>query len=171
MKKLPRWLVRDFILGYFGKKNSDAQRGYRAFVETLIGQEYKSPLREVVSSTILGSVDFIEAIKDKYLSTKKVDPNLPALKELSGKPFADEITEEVESVFGEDPALARGVKIYLCHKHTGKMLKEIGRPFDIGASGVSQTSRRIAMKISQDNKLSKKIRKIENKLNLSRMKT
>ena len=45
------------------------------------------------------------------------------------------------------------------------MLKEIGRQFDIGASGVSQTSRRIAMKISQDNKLSKKIRKIENKLN------
>ena len=47
------------------------------------------------------------------------------------------------------------------------MLKEIGRQFDIGASGVSQTSRRIAMKISQENKLSKKIRKIENKLNLS----
>ena len=124
-----------------------------------------------MSSTILGSVDFIEAIKDKYLSTKKVDPNLPALKELPGKPSADEITEEVESVFGEDQALARGVKIYLCHKHTGKMLKEIGRQFDIGASGVSQTSRRIAMKISQENKRSKKIRKIENKLNLSRMKT
>ena len=51
------------------------------------------------------------------------------------------------------------------------MLKEISRQFDIGASGVSQTSRRIAMKISQDNKLSKKIGKIENKLNLSRMKT
>jgi hypothetical protein len=51
------------------------------------------------------------------------------------------------------------------------MLKEIGRHFDIGASGVSQTSRRIAMKISQDSKLSKKIRKIENKLNLPRMKT
>ena len=104
-------------------------------------------------------------LTDKYLSAKKVDPNLPALKELSGKPSADEITEEVESVFGEDRALARGVKIYLCHKHTGKMLKEIGRQFDIGASGVSQTSRRIAMKISQDSKLSKKIRKIENKLN------
>ena len=51
------------------------------------------------------------------------------------------------------------------------MLKEIGRHFDIGASGVSQTSRRIAMKISQDNKLREKIKKIENKLKLSRMKT
>ena len=51
------------------------------------------------------------------------------------------------------------------------MLKEIGRQFDIVASGVSQTSRRTAMQLSQDNKLSKKIRKVENKLNLSRMKT
>ena len=171
LKKAPEWLVKDFILGYFGRKISDAQRGYRAFVETLIGQEYKNPLKEVVSSTILGSVDFIEAIKDKYLSNKKVDPNLPALKELYRKCSVDEIAEEVESVFGEDRVFARGVKIYLCHRHTGKMLKEIGQHFNIGASGVSQASRRIAMKISQDNKLRKKIRKIENKLNLSRMKT
>ncbi len=67
--------ISDFIFGYFGKKDSDAQRGYRAFVETLIGQKYKSPLKEVMSSTILGSVDFIEAIKDKYLFAKKVVPN------------------------------------------------------------------------------------------------
>jgi putative transposase len=170
MKKLPRWLVSDFILDYFGKNDSDSQREYRAFVETLIGKEYKSPLKEAVSLTILRSSDFIEAIKDKYLSTNKVDPNLPALKELSGKPSADEITEEVESVFIEDRALARGVKIYFCYKHAEKMLKEIGRYFDTGASEVSQTSRRIAMKIRQDNKLSKKIRKIEIKLNLSKIK-
>ena len=171
LKKSPKWMVRNFILGYFGKKISDAQKGYRAFVETLIGQEYKSPLEEVVSSTILGRVDFIETIKDKYLSNKKIDPNLPALKELSGKPSVEEIIEEVDSVFREDRGLARGIKIYLCHRHTGKMLQEIGKYFDIGDSGVSQASRRIAMKLGQDNKLSKKIRKIENKLKLSRMKT
>ena len=127
-------------------------------------------MKDVVSSTILGSVDFIEAIKDRYLSNKKADPNLPALKELFGKPSLEEITEEVESVFGQDRVLARSVKIYLCHRYTGKALKEIGQRFDIGDSGVSQASRRIAMRISQDNKLSKKIRKIEDKL-LSRMKT
>ncbi len=60
----------------------------------------------------------------------------------------------------------KGVKIYLCHKYTGKTLKEIGRHFGIGESGVSQASRRIGVKISQDNKLRKKIRKIEDKLKL-----
>jgi len=55
----------------------------------------------------------------------------------------------------------KGVKIYLCQKYTGKTLKEIGRHFDIGKPGVSQASRWIALKISQDNQLRKKIRKIE----------
>jgi len=77
----------------------------------------------------------------------------------------------VDSVFRENRGLAKGVKIYLCHRHTGKMLKEIGNYFDIGDSGVSQASRRIAMKLGQDNKLSKKIGNIEDKLKLSRMKT
>jgi hypothetical protein len=39
------------------------------------------------------------------------------------------------------------------------------------ASFISQASRCIAMKIGQDNKLREKIRKIENKFKLSRMKT
>lgn len=60
----------------------------------------------------------------------------------------------------------KGVKIYLCQKYTEKMLKEIGRHFDIGEPGVSQASRRIATKISEDNELRKKIRKIEDKLKL-----
>jgi hypothetical protein len=47
----------------------------------------------------------------------------------------------------------KGVKIYLCQKYTGKMLKEIGSHFGIGESGVSQASRWIGIKISQDNKL------------------
>ena len=43
--------------------------------------------------------------------------------------------------------------------------------FTILHPGEPKTSRRIAMKISQDNKLRENIRKIENKLKLSRMKT
>ena len=42
---------------------------------------------------------------------------------------------------------------------TRKTLKEIGSHFGIGQSGVSQASRRIGIKISQDNKLRKKDQK------------
>jgi len=56
--KPPKWLYRDFILGYFGNKVSVAQKGYHNF-ESLLINDYDSPLNEVVGSTLLGSPGFI----------------------------------------------------------------------------------------------------------------
>ncbi|MEA3421497.1 MAG: hypothetical protein U9Q97_07475, partial [Acidobacteriota bacterium] len=81
-KKPPEWLYRDFILGYFGKKVSIAQKEYHKFVTALINRKYDNPLDEVVSSTLLGSPDFIAFIKDEFLSGKKPDKNLPAFKRI-----------------------------------------------------------------------------------------
>ena len=170
-KKPPKWLHRDFILGYFGNKVSIAQKGYRNFVSALVKEKYDSPLDEVVSSTLLGSPEFIAFIKDKYLAGKKPDKGLPALKELVEKASLQDIFDEVESVFGAEPALARNVKMFLCHKYTGTKLKDIGTHFGIGESGVSQASRRVNAKIINDKKLKRKISKIENKLNVLRMKS
>ena len=170
-EKPPEWLNRDFILGYFGNKISAAQKEYRKFVSAKVKKEYGSPLDEVVGSTLLGSPDFIAFIKDKFLSDKKIDKNLPALKKLVKKASIQEIFDEVESVLGNQPALARSVKMFLCQQYTGEKLNDIGAYFGIGESGVSQASRRIREKIGKDKSLKRKIAKIEKKLNLSRMKT
>ena len=55
---------------------------------------------------ILGSSDFIAFIKDRYLSGKKPDKDIPALKELGDKASLKDIFDEVESVLGEQPAAA-----------------------------------------------------------------
>ena len=52
-KKPPGWLYRDFILGYFGKKVSIAQKGYHKFVTAIVNKKYDNPLDEVVNSTLL----------------------------------------------------------------------------------------------------------------------
>jgi REP element-mobilizing transposase RayT len=166
-KKPPKWLHRDFILGCFGKKVSIAQKKYRNFVSTLVNAQYNSPLDEVVSSTLLGSPGFIAFIKDKHLAGKKPDKGLPALNELVEKVSLQDIFDEVESVFGAEPALGRNVKMFLCHRYTGAKLKDISTHFGIGESGVSQASRRVNAKISNDKKLKRKISKIEKKLNVS----
>ena len=170
-EKPPEWLYRDFILGYFGKKTSTAQKAYQKFVNALVNRKYDSPLDEVVSSTLLGSPDFIAFIKDKFLSGKKPDKELPALKELARKVSMQEIFDEVESIFRKEKSLARNVKMYLCQRHTGEKLFDIGIHFGIGASGVCQASRRVARKIEMDKKLKRKINKIEKKIKLSKMKT
>ena len=109
VKKPPEWLYRDFILGYFGGKVSIAQKEYRHFVSTMVNEEYDSPLDEVVSSTLLGSPGFITFIRDKFLSDKKPDKDLPALKELVEKVSMQDIFDKVESVFGKEPVLCRNV--------------------------------------------------------------
>lgn len=170
-EKPPGWLYRDFILGYFAKKVSIAQKQYQQFVNMLSDQEYESPLREVVSSTLLGEPDFIAFIKDRYLTGKKPDKDLPALRELSEKASMPDIFDEVESVFEKEQVLARNIKLYLCQRYTGEKLKDIGSLFGIGESGVSQACRRVAQKIDRDKGLKGKVEKIEKKLKLSRMKT
>ena len=64
-QKARKWLVRDFILNYFGTKYKTAQRQYYNYVNQLVGQEYKNPLDEVAGAVLLGSQDFIKFIKVK----------------------------------------------------------------------------------------------------------
>ncbi|MEA3417739.1 MAG: hypothetical protein U9R02_16615 [Thermodesulfobacteriota bacterium] len=77
-----------------------------------------------------------------------------------------DIFDEVESVFGKEPALGRNVKMFLCRKYTNEKLKSIGAYFRIGVSGVSQACRRVKDKIRKDKKLERKISKIEKKINV-----
>ena len=92
-EKAPNWLQRDFILSYFGDK--------------------------VTASVLLGSQDFIQFIKDTYLTDKKPLRDLPAIRHLGPGITLQEIFDMVESEFGQDPVLARKIKLYLCRKHSG----------------------------------------------------
>lgn len=169
--KAPEWLHRAFVLGYFGEKESIAQKRYQRFVNALVGKEYESPLKDVVSSTLLGNVDFISHIKETFLSDKKPDKDLPALKELAPKASMHDIFNAVDDSLGNDTKLARNVKMYLCQKYTAKKLIDLGRHFGIGESGVSQASRRVSQWMGKDINLRREIEKLETKVKVSRMKT
>jgi len=165
-KDTPEWLFREFILGYFGKRISTCQRKYKDFVHSMIDQNYKSPLSGVTFSVILGSKDYVLEIKDKYLKKKKQNRDLSALRELSDRIDVGQISDEVDTVLRADKKLARQVKIYFCHRYSGKKLKEIGDCFNIGESAVSQTSRRLSDRMKKDRKLRKKIGIVKKKLGL-----
>jgi putative transposase len=106
-KKAPEWLNISFILGYFGKKISDSQKNYRDFVNAFIDQEYESPLEDVVGSTILGGQAFIGFIKDRYLTDKKENKDLPALKVLKKRIMIEEISHEVDKKIKDNEKLCR----------------------------------------------------------------
>ena len=85
---------------------------------------------------------------------------------LPSKKIADLTAENVLNRFKEK-AFARNVKIYLCQRFLCEKLKDIGKHFSIGESGVSQASRRVAQKIDKDKGLKRKSNKIEKKIILS----
>jgi putative transposase len=168
-RKAPVWLQRDFILSYFDNKPTAAMKMYRDFVHTLVDQEHESPLATLPHSVILGSIEFVEEIKDRFLRGKQPDRELPALREITDRPGLDVIKQVVDSVLQSDEKLARQVKLFLCHRYSGKKLREIGNQFAVSESAVTQASRRIRVKQKNDKKLRKIILKIEKKLSLSNM--
>ena len=167
-KKSPDWLHMNFILGYFGKTVSKAQKQYHQFVTMLIDRKYEDPLNDTVASTILGTPDFVDYIKDRYLSGKTTDKDLPALKELSKKVTIPDITNVVDDLFGEDQLLARNLNIYFSQRYTGEKLMDIGNRYGISESAVSHVCRRMANRIKSDTRLRRKVLKIDKTINLSR---
>ena len=165
-KKTPEWLKINFILGYFGKKLSDAQSNYRNFVNAYIGEEYESPLKDVVSSTILGGQEFVSYIKDKYLTKQKENKDLPALRDLNRRVTVDKIFHEVDKKIETNKKLGRKIKIYLSRRHTGDRLDDIGAHFGIGGSGVCKIWKQVSDEIEKDKSLKKIVNKMETALEI-----
>jgi REP element-mobilizing transposase RayT len=165
-KEKPAWLSTDFILGYFGEKHSVAQRNYKDYASSLLEQEYKNPLSDISYSAILGISDFVNEIRDKFFINKKHDRNLPVLKEITNRLSMDAISKGVDSIVEKNDKLARQMKLFLCHRYSGIKLSEIGACFDLGESGVSQTSRHFSEKLKKDEKVRKTTELVKKKLNM-----
>lgn len=78
----------------------------------MIGKEHESPLQQMVASTMLGTPEFVAAIQEQHLGGKSSHRNLPALRQLKGKPTIDQILKLTGSVFNEDEKLAVKVSVY-----------------------------------------------------------
>ena len=148
-KSAPDWLHREEILGHF---DGDEQR-YRRFVED--GQELgvTNPLAGALASTILGGKKLVKEIEALHLTGVIPTRDLPNLRQLRSCWSLDDINALVEKNLNSGKDFARKVSMYLCHRYSGAMLREIGERFDVGASAVSQGSRRMRIKITEDEAL------------------
>lgn len=142
--KQPRWLNINFILSMFDNSISKAKRLYKQFVLDGIGKEKDIIKTNMKKGFILGSEDFFESIKEKFIDTKE-DPEIPILKELKYKkePSLEDIKYIVQRNVGNNKMLQRKLSIYLSRKYTQKTLKEIAEFYGkIKYTGVSQVFRR-----------------------------
>ncbi|HEY6873958.1 MAG TPA: transposase [Geobacteraceae bacterium] len=160
-KPVPAWLCIDLVKEHFG-----SSKNYQQFVEDLLGKEYESPLQRTVASTLLGSEPFVQNIMEVHLDGKRVERDVPAIRELSKLRRIEMILGNVQGALG-DAKLEEKIGIYLAHRHSGARLKEIGAYFGKKDSAIAQTSRRLLSAMAVDPELKKMVGSVERKLNLS----
>ena len=159
------WLERDFILGQMSEDRGEAQRRYRKYVERAMREVLKDPLKNTAASTLLGSEEFIEWVKEKWIKGRDTDREIPALSQLFPKPDLSFIMKESESVFGKGTLLSRKVSLYLSRQLSGLGLGEISKFFGrISSSGVCQNTRRLRVLMEGDQKLRKEVAVLRKKL-------
>jgi len=66
----------------------------------------------------------------------------------------------VTAVLGENEKLARQVGMYLCHKYSGKKLREIGNLFGVGEIAIAEARRLLTRKMGKDKQLVEVMEKV-----------
>ena len=113
------------LIGVFPHKNEEIPLCTNYAEIGIIKIRYESPLAELSHSVILGSTEFVDVIKDRFLKGRKTDRELPALNEITKRLRLDHIEQVVDSALQPDEKLARQVKLYVCHHYSGNVHKSL----------------------------------------------
>jgi hypothetical protein len=114
----------------------------------------------------VGSAEFVEAITEEELTTRKMERGLTALRQFAPRPALEEILSPVKLVIYSDETLARQAGMYLCHRHIGEKQRTIGEFFNVRESAISEASRLFPRKTEKNKKLGKAIERIKGELNI-----
>jgi hypothetical protein len=156
------WVKTEWILSQISRNEKRARKGYRKFIGEVKGRAVRDPLEHVVSSAILGSEEFVDWVREKWVEKGACHRDIPSLRQLSKWPELLSIQREAERLFGKKADESRRVALYLSHRLSGQSLGEIGSHFGgIGPSAVSQNTRRLEERLKGDAKLSEKVNQLK----------
>ena len=148
-----KWLRKESHLAYFQGDENEKHEKYRRFVEDAMERNMESPLSGSIGGAVLGTREFIAIIENRHFDGKRAERDVPAVRKISCRWSVGAIIEAVRCAIGKEERLAKKASMYLCRRYSGAQLKEIGLLFGVGPSGVSQESRRFAMKMKEDEEL------------------
>jgi REP-associated tyrosine transposase len=148
-------------LGYFGKSKLDAGKKYSFFVEELIGTEYDSPLQGAIGTAVLGSPGFVESVMETHVGKREQSRDLPALRQLTIRPTLEAIITAVDTVFHADKKTARQAGMYLCHRYSGELVREVSNLFKVSESAITEAARTFPVKMEANKKLGEEIKRVK----------
>jgi len=173
--KAPDWLETGWLLAIFGKDKKEAINNYRDFVEEIEIKTLENPGEDIIGGFILGNIDFVNWVKNTYLSTRHDEKEIPQLRKLKPKVSLETILQAVGDEFGYSEKKIRekgrkgnrprDIAIYLARDISGVTCGRLGDYFG-GVSGAAITVRynKIAGKMAEDESLKRKIARIRGRI-------
>ena len=167
------------VLDYMGGDNRKGWQAYRRFMKWGIEQEIENPLELGKGNGIVGEADFIQWIKEKFLSKEASKREQPALRELRKEFKPEELIDHFVHLLKKDQrdicqrgkrSLERTMLMELLYRFCQISQPEIGRLVGgIDYSAVSQARKRLQVRLKREPKLKKRFDKLsEQLLQLSR---
>ncbi len=174
-EKAPTFLKTDWLLSSFGRNKKQAKRNYQDFVEGVDINAVENPHMQVTVGFILGDTNFVNWVKETFLSSKQGEKEIPQLKKLKPKVSPEAVVKAVCEEFdcsadqviikGRKNNKAREVAIYLSRRLSGLSCKELGAFFG-GVSGALITimNNRIVKEATGNRRLKHQIGRVEHRI-------
>jgi REP-associated tyrosine transposase len=160
------WTSTSLILSLFSARPAEARRRYVEAVARRMTDRSWSPLKAAIPSGVLGDPQFVERIRQKYLTQngQEEDRELPQLRKLKLKPQMQEVLELTSRFFGPKNRYARNAAIFVIHKNMDYRLREIAGFFELSVSGITEADRRFRKMMTSNETLSRLVRGIEGEM-------
>jgi len=136
IKKAPRYLTVDWILGQFGKDRGKAEKNYRDFVKAGINED--SPWKKLKGQVLLGSDEFIEKFKN-LLSEKEEIKEIPKVQRYISRPKIEELFTKEKTTDKQK----RNKQIYKANIQYGYSLKEIADYLGVHYTTISKALKEV----------------------------
>ena len=169
--KAPDWLETHWLLSLFGANQKKAKGRYRDFVESVQNDKIENPSKDIINGAILGGADFVNWIKQNFLSKDSDIKEKPQLKRLKPRLTPEDLmpaicheftcTREVILRKGKKKNFARDVAIYLSREMTGESGVALGRYFGISGAGITVRHGFISQNIEKNRKLKRQVNRIQ----------
>ncbi len=171
----PDWLETDTVLSYFGREKKEAIINHKNYVEKITIETIENSNKNLLGGVILGGTDFVNWVKDKFLSVRGDKKEISQLKKLKPRISLATILHRVCDEFecSEEQIRRKGCKdnkvraiaIYLARDLSGMSCKNLGVFFDgITGAAITMKYNQMNAELVQHKKLSNKIMQIKKHL-------
>ena len=150
------------VLEYFGGDTPGGRRGYARYVEQGVAGDLENPLEAGKGHGIIGERDFVDGIRDRYVSSAGKSREQPSVGKLRGSAGPDRIVAAVCAVLNVERGdllrkgyrgSGRGLLMEILYRYGGMRQPEIGRMLGIDYSAVSIGRKRFLMMTESDPEL------------------